>query len=152
MVLKDVVEGEKLPGFRRALIGVIAYDSDIHFVRFAKEKTPMIFTVPDTEEPFIPFQESILVHVDDIKTELLSFIDMIPSMFGRGEKGGSCLVTAIQIAFSVMKRVGGKVIVTCHSPEIAKDVDFHSYEGKDVYRESFKRRKKLPFSHFWSLQ
>ena len=125
MVLKEVIEQERIPAFKKALIGFIAFDSDLHFIRFTRKQSEAnIFTLSDLDDLFIPFQDSILVGLEEFKTKILSFVDEIPKIFSKTEKAGSCLVKALEMAYTVMRRAGGRVIITTHSPEIANDVHF----------------------------
>lgn len=132
MAMTDVIENEKLGGFRRALIGFLAFDSDLHFIKFSRKGgEASIFTVADLSEPFVPFKESLLVHASEYKSQILSFLEMMPRVFERGNKGGSCLIKALDVAHATMKSVGGRIIVTCTSSEIAGDVEYFSYSAED---------------------
>ena len=63
-------EQESLAGFSRAQVGFLAFDSDLHFIRFTrKHSEASIFTITDLADVFIPFQESIIVHAEEFKAK-----------------------------------------------------------------------------------
>ena len=56
------------PGGDRALIGIITFDSRVHFYDLDSSMTqPKLLMIPDLEDVFLPFIDSLLVNINENK-------------------------------------------------------------------------------------
>ncbi|EER18536.1 vesicle transport protein, putative, partial [Perkinsus marinus ATCC 50983] len=62
--IKELVEKKSFPGGERALVGVMTFDSSIHFYNLnSRLSQPQMLVVSDLEDPFLPLPDDILVPV-----------------------------------------------------------------------------------------
>lgn len=111
-VLKDVVQKNLLLGSPRTQIGIITYDSSIHFYNLSpKLKQPQMIVISDLDNLFLPIPDDILVNVHESKEQLLSLLDSLPNFFVNTTDKGCCLMKAINAAVTVFKHLGGKMVI-----------------------------------------
>jgi protein transport protein SEC24 len=107
---------DDLPGRGRTKIGFITFDSGVHYYNLSSElPSPQMLVVSDLKELFVPLPDDLLVNLDESRAVVETFLDNLPDMFSsKPVVGQSCLGPALKAAFTIMKQIGGKMIV-CQS-------------------------------------
>eukprot|EP00547_Thalassionema_nitzschioides_P004459 CAMPEP_0194202452 /NCGR_PEP_ID=MMETSP0156-20130528/2463_1 /TAXON_ID=33649 /ORGANISM="Thalassionema nitzschioides, Strain L26-B" /LENGTH=1220 /DNA_ID=CAMNT_0038927941 /DNA_START=99 /DNA_END=3761 /DNA_ORIENTATION=+ len=104
---------DHLPGRGRTKIGFITYDNSVHYYNLAPDlNAPQMMVVSDLKELFVPLPDHLLVNLKESRSVVESFLDSLPDMFTKNPVVSlSCLGPALKAAFTVMKQIGGKMIV-----------------------------------------
>jgi protein transport protein SEC24 len=104
---------DDLPGGKRTKIGFITFDNSVHYFNLAPDLAqPQMLVVSSLKELFVPLPDSLLVNLTESRTVIDTFLDSLPEMFSKNPAPGlSCLGPALKAAFTVMKQVGGKMVV-----------------------------------------
>jgi len=104
---------DDLPGGRRTKIGFITFDNSVHYFNLASDlKQPQMLVVSSLKELFVPLPDGLLVNLQESRSVVDSFLDSLPEMFVKSPvPAQSCLGPALKAAFTVMKQVGGKMLV-----------------------------------------
>jgi protein transport protein SEC24 len=104
---------DDLPGGRRTKIGFITFDNSVHYFNLASDLAqPQMLVVSSLRELFVPLPDNLLVNLQESRSVVDSFLDSLPEMFVKNPiPGQSCLGPALKAAFTVMKQVGGKMLV-----------------------------------------
>ncbi|GMH85989.1 hypothetical protein TL16_g10401 [Triparma laevis f. inornata] len=96
----------------RAMVGFLTFDKSVHFYNMKSSLTqPQMLVVSDLKELFIPLPDDLLVNLSDSRPVIDAFLDGLPTMFGNATGQESCLGPALKAAFTVMKNIGGKMLV-----------------------------------------
>jgi len=121
----DDVEGT-LPGGERTQIGFLTYDTSVQYFNLSKRgrsgkdesaasPQPQMLVVADLNELFVPLPpEDLLVNLEEHKDSVEAFLDALPTMFSSSNtflQHESCLGPALKAAFTIMKPIGGKMLV-----------------------------------------
>jgi protein transport protein SEC24 len=110
--IKELVMEKRLPGGDRCQLGIMTFDTNIHFYNVSGSlKNPQMIVVNDFEEMFVPIAEEVLVPVNENETSILALLDTLPRMFRSNKAAESCLGSAVKAASLAMKHVGGKLLV-----------------------------------------
>ena len=110
--IRDLISGKKLPGGDRCQIGIMTFDTSIHFYNLsASLRNPQMIVVNDFEEMFVPIAEEVMVPLTDNEAAVLSLLDSLPTMNRSNKAAESCLGSAVKAASLAMKHVGGKLII-----------------------------------------
>jgi protein transport protein SEC24 len=113
--IKHCLENELLPGGLRTQVGIITFDSTVHFYNLSPNlNQPQMIVVSDLSDIFLPLPEEIVANLQDSEQALLALLDSLPGCFRETKITESCLHSAIDAASLAMKHIGGK-IVTCLS-------------------------------------
>lgn len=108
--IKSCLNG--LPGGERTQIAIITYDKSLHFYNLrAGQVAPQMVVVAETEDPFIPLPDDLLVNLHECRSLVDMLLDSIPQMFGRNNIIDSATGPALQAAFLLMNHVGGKLML-----------------------------------------
>lgn len=104
---------DHLPGKGRTKIGFITYDNSVHYYNLAPDlNAPQMMVVSDLKELFVPLPDHLLVNLKESRSVVDSFLDSLPDMFAKNPVVSlSCLGPALKAAFTVMKQIGGKMLV-----------------------------------------
>ena len=108
--IRELVAERRFPGGDRCQIGIMTFDSSIHFYNLAG-KSPQMMVVNDFEETFEPTAENVLVNASERADALIALVDTIPTMFRTNKAAESCLGSAVKTASFAMKHVGGKLVI-----------------------------------------
>lgn len=124
----------------RTLIGIITFDSTIHFYNLnANLKQTQMMVVPDLSDVFIPLTEDILVNVHESQNTLDMLLDNLPVMWRNNKVTDCCAGNALKAAFMVLKKVGGKIIlVLSTAPNIGEMTVSCTRENKTVNKNKYK--------------
>jgi len=110
--IKEAIQQSLLPGGQRAQMGIITFDTALHFYNLNSNLAqPQMLVVSDLEDLFLPLPDDMLVHVSESENAILTLLDSLPSIFGDTKVNESCLGSAVKGAFAAMKHVGGKMLV-----------------------------------------
>jgi len=104
---------DDLPGGRRTKIGFVTFDNSVHYYNLASDLAqPQMLVVSSLKELFVPLPDNLLVNLAESRSVVDSFLDSLPEMFLKNPVPvQSCLGPALKAAFTVMKNVGGKMLV-----------------------------------------
>ncbi|XP_057954401.1 protein transport protein SEC24 A [Malania oleifera] len=103
---------DDLPGFPRTQIGVITFDSTIHFYNMKSSLTqPQMMVVSDLDDIFVPLPDDLLVNLSESRNVVETFLDSLPSMFQDNMNMESAFGPALKAAFMVMSQLGGKLMI-----------------------------------------
>jgi len=114
--IKDAIASGSIPGGQRTQVGIITYDSSLHFYNLNPNLSqPQMLVVSDLDDLFLPLPEDILVNLAESESAILNLLDSLPTIFAENRVSESCFGSAVKGAFMAMKHVGGKLIVcdTC---------------------------------------
>jgi len=110
--IKDAIQQQKLPGGQRAQMGIITFDTALHFYNLNSNLAqPQMLVVSDLEDLFLPLPDDILVPINESESAIVTLLDSLPAMFGETTVNESCLGSAVKGAFMAMKHIGGKMMV-----------------------------------------
>uniref|UniRef100_A0A0N4Z9T8 VWFA domain-containing protein n=1 Tax=Parastrongyloides trichosuri TaxID=131310 RepID=A0A0N4Z9T8_PARTI len=105
---------ENLPGFKEknVLIGFIAVDAFIHTFRFDKNiDEPKVFVESDVDDPFVPGADGFVVSLHYYYDKIKKFLENLPNMFKDSTTTSNCLGSALNVAYQLIKDVGGRITV-----------------------------------------
>ena len=97
--IKSVLESQLLPGFDRAKVGFLTYDSAVHFYNLRSTlKQPQMLVVTDIEQVYLPQPEDLVVELQDSLELVTTLLDSLPSLFSKSQIVDNCFVAALQAA------------------------------------------------------
>jgi len=111
---------DKLPGDGRTQIGLLTFDSTIQFYALRPgASAPHVMVVADTQEPFLPCPDDLLVNLGECRPVVEAALDLIPaaaaaasgSHMAPAGGGDCCLGPAVQAALLAIQHVGGKLLL-----------------------------------------
>jgi protein transport protein SEC24 len=103
---------DSLPGAPRTQVGVITYDSTIHFYNLKSTLSqPQMMVVSPTQELFLPIPDDLLVNLSESRDVIDTLLDSLPSMFENTRNVETCFGSVLQAAFKVMAHIGGKMCI-----------------------------------------
>ncbi|XP_022532425.2 protein transport protein Sec24A [Astyanax mexicanus] len=113
VVCQSLLENlNSLPGDTRTKIGLITFDSMIHFYNLQDGLSqPQMLIVSDLEDIFLPTPDSLLVNLSESKELVRDLLKSLPQMFTKTMETHSALGPALQAAFKLMSPTGGRVTV-----------------------------------------
>jgi protein transport protein SEC24 len=108
--IRELITERRLPGGDRCQIGIMTFDSSIHFYSLAA-RNPQMIVVNDFEDMFVPIAEEVLVPAYENEGSILALLESIPRMFQSNRAAESCLGSAVKAALLGMKHIGGKLLL-----------------------------------------
>lgn len=115
--IRACVEAGSMQGGDEARVGLVTYDSEVHFHALGPDATVRTMVVSDLEDMFLPLpSERAVVRLGDGKPALLRLLDSLVET-GRasagppGGDGGPCLGAALRGAALALEGTGGKLMV-----------------------------------------
>lgn len=109
LTIKDALYSSPTP-LNTPYVGFITYDSTLHFHDLSAERDiPSLMIVPDTDEPFNPLVNGLIVDVNASKHNILAFLGSLPTMFSDTSPKGSILGSALVAGLDVLREVGGEL-------------------------------------------
>ncbi|CAE7197706.1 unnamed protein product [Symbiodinium necroappetens] len=110
--IKEAIQSGSIPGGQRVQVGIITFDTSLHFYNLNSNLSqPQMLVVSDLEDLFLPLPDDILVPLAESEAAILNLLDSLPSIFGETKVNESCLGSAVRGAFMAMKHIGGKLLV-----------------------------------------
>ncbi|KAJ8269361.1 hypothetical protein COCON_G00119680 [Conger conger] len=103
---------DKLPGDTRTRVGLVTFDSTIHFYNLQEGLSqPQMLVVSDIDDIFIPTPDTLLVNLKESKELVKDLLNALPAMFSNTRETHSALGPALQAAYKLMSPTGGRVSV-----------------------------------------
>jgi protein transport protein SEC24 len=106
----------------KAFVGLITYDSAVHFYRVKPGMSqPQMLVVGDVENVFLPAGEDLICQLGQPESRgvLEKLFDKLPVMFAQNKTVDSALGSALRAGFGVIRNLGGKLIVSqCAMPSV----------------------------------
>ena len=100
--IKEAILSGKIPGGQRVQVGIITFDTSLHFYNLNSNLSqPQMLVVSDLEDLFLPLPDDILVPLAESETAIVNLLDSLPSIFGETKVNESCLGSAVRGAFMV---------------------------------------------------
>lgn len=100
--IKEAIQSGKIPGGQRVQVGIITFDTSLHFYNLNSNLSqPQMLVVSDLEDLFLPLPDDILVPLAESETAIINLLDSLPSIFGETKINESCLGSAVRGAFMV---------------------------------------------------
>eukprot|EP00921_Rhytidocystis_pertsovi_P012141 GHVQ01019654.1.p1 GENE.GHVQ01019654.1~~GHVQ01019654.1.p1 ORF type:complete len:681 (+),score=54.96 GHVQ01019654.1:1136-3178(+) len=110
--VKKALQSGQICGGSRSLVGIMTYDTTIHFYNLnPNQSQPQMVVVADLDELFIPLPDHILVNATDARQVLESLVDSLPNMWRTNRINESCMGSALRAAYLAMKHIGGKLML-----------------------------------------
>jgi len=111
---------DRLPGGERTQIGLITFDSTLHFYSL-DGGAPAMHVVTETDEVFLPQPHDLLVNLSEHKETVASAFERLPAMFANTQSTEVALGPALKAAYQVAQHVGGKIAVfSCSRPTVGE--------------------------------
>lgn len=105
-------ELKNLPGDARTQVGIIAYDSALHFFALGEGlNQPHEMIVLEVEDIFLPCPDNLLVNLKDRSDLLIDLLTQLPTRYINTYDNNSALGAALQAAHKMMGATGGRVTV-----------------------------------------
>ncbi|XP_049849040.1 uncharacterized protein LOC126317107 [Schistocerca gregaria] len=101
---------DKLPGGSRTKICIVAFDSKLMYFDFSGKSASMLVHT-NVHDIFIPPGYRFLVECSENYQAIVDLLKLIPEMFQDTRDVQSCLGTALNVARTIMKPIGGKMLV-----------------------------------------
>lgn len=103
---------DTLPGTPRTQVGIITFDSSIHFYNLKSTlQAPQMLVVSDVNDIIMPLPEDLLVNLQDSRNVINSLLDSIPVMFANNPSISNCMGPALMAAKKIMQNLGGKLLL-----------------------------------------
>ena len=128
-----------LPGGDQTLVGFMCVDAVLHWFQFIEgEDKPRHMISQDADDPFVPVHNGIVVKLKVFRKAIESFVQSLPGLFEEGTtEDSNCLGSALQMAFSLINEVGGRVtVMQARLPNIGVGA-LKSRENKDGKTQNF---------------
>mmetsp|Transcript_73005 Transcript_73005/g.173906 ORF Transcript_73005/g.173906 Transcript_73005/m.173906 type:complete len:903 (-) Transcript_73005:125-2833(-) len=110
--IKETIQSACMPGGERMQMGIITYDSTLHFYNLNSSLSqPQMLVVSDLDDIFLPLANDILVSAPEGEAAIVNLLDSLPSIFAETKVNESCLGSAVRGAYMAMKHIGGKLCV-----------------------------------------
>ncbi|XP_044255774.1 protein transport protein Sec24A [Tribolium madens] len=105
-------ELKNLPGDARTQVGILAYDSALHFFGLGEGLSqPHEMTVLEIDDIFLPCPDNLLVNLKDRIDLLTDLLTQLPTRYNNSYDNNSALGAALQAAHKMMGATGGRVSV-----------------------------------------
>ena len=132
---------DSLPGAERTQVGILTYDSNVHFYNMRADQTsPQMLVIPDAQHPYLPQPEDLLVNLQECRHQVDAALDVIAKAFGKTQDVEGSISGAIQAAYLVMQHVGGKMVCfqssvpTLGEGKLRPKEDLASYNTEREYK------------------
>lgn len=101
---------DSLPGEARTKVGILTFDSKIHFYDLSAPRAHMQVS-SDLSDLFIPPGYQFLVNRNENRKSITDLLAQLPSMFQSTKEVATCLGAALSVAQSILSPIGGKLMV-----------------------------------------
>uniref|UniRef100_A0A915L664 Protein transport protein Sec24B n=1 Tax=Romanomermis culicivorax TaxID=13658 RepID=A0A915L664_ROMCU len=100
-----------IPGDKRAFIGFLCVDSNLHFFTLSENRQPKELIVTDVDELCIPLFDGLLINLHDNKKSIINFLQNLPQLYRSNKDQNFALGAALHAAKSLLSDNGGRVTV-----------------------------------------
>lgn len=101
-----------LPGDARTLVGILTFDSTLHFYNLSSSLSqPQMLVVSDVDDVFLPSPNSLLVNLRESRELIRTLLEDLPGIFANNRSIHSALGPALQAAEKLLHPIGGRVTV-----------------------------------------
>mmetsp|Transcript_2919 Transcript_2919/g.4880 ORF Transcript_2919/g.4880 Transcript_2919/m.4880 type:complete len:1045 (+) Transcript_2919:75-3209(+) len=132
---------DSLPGAERTQVGIITYDSTVHFYNMrGDQSSPQMLVIPDAASPYLPQPDDLLVNLQECRSQIDAALDIISKAFGKTQNVEGNIGGAVQSAYLVMQHVGGKMLCfqssvpTAGEGKLRPKEDLASYNTEREYK------------------
>lgn len=102
---------DALPGDARTQVGIIAFNSAVHFYTIAEGfNRPHEITVVDIDDAFLPCPDNLLVNLKECKELIKDLLTQLPTRFVNSHDNGSALGAALQVAYKLMVSLSNQIV------------------------------------------
>uniref|UniRef100_A0AC35U0Y0 Protein transport protein Sec24B n=1 Tax=Rhabditophanes sp. KR3021 TaxID=114890 RepID=A0AC35U0Y0_9BILA len=118
------------------LITFVLVDEFIHLFKFTiGQPKPKEYIISDIDDPFIPFPSGFAIALDKFETQILDFLDLLPTMFESNSSDSNCLGSALSLVKQLIQVFGGRVTIFQTSlPNVGQGA-LSARHKKDLTRE-----------------
>jgi protein transport protein SEC24 len=103
---------DTMPGLPRAMVGIITYDTSIHFYNLKSNlSSAQMLVCADIQDVILPLPDDLLVNLQDSRAVFEDLLTNLPTMFASNNAVNSCLGPALMAAKRVVQHVGGKLLL-----------------------------------------
>jgi len=102
---------KELPGEPRTRIGILTFDSQVHFYQLSGEITqPKMYVMSNVDDPYIPLPpDEFVVNISDSEDLITELLEQLPRWHETTTNTNNCFGAAVACAFQIMEQTGGKV-------------------------------------------
>lgn len=100
----------QLPGEARTKIGILTFDSKVHYYDLSGPRPHVQFS-SDLSELFIPPGYQFLVNRNEHTKQIQELLQNLPNMFLGTKEVQSCLGAALNVAQHILSPIGGKLML-----------------------------------------
>eukprot|EP00879_Flechtneria_rotunda_P003737 GHRR01003975.1.p1 GENE.GHRR01003975.1~~GHRR01003975.1.p1 ORF type:complete len:914 (+),score=321.96 GHRR01003975.1:246-2744(+) len=101
---------DALQGGDNTLVGIVTFDSNVHFYNVTKDQTqPQMMVMADVADVYAPMSSQLLAKLSDCRGQLAELLSSIPTMFAAAQGPESCAAAAIEACVELLKPTGGKL-------------------------------------------
>ena len=94
-----------------AKIGIVTFDKELHFYNLSSNSTTaQMLVMPDIDDPFVPFNDGLLVDPEESKAAITSLLTQLPSMFSALPHPEPALLPTLISAVAALSATGGKIV------------------------------------------
>jgi protein transport protein SEC24 len=119
---------DRLPGEERTQIGIMTFDTTLHFYNLSSA-LPQMMVVPEIDETFIPMPDDLLCNLAERKDNARSLLDKLPEMFASTQATEVALGPALKAAYQLIQHIGGKLEVFSATRPTVGDAKLKNREG-----------------------
>lgn len=141
---------DTLPGGARTLVGLLGYDSKVHYYSLdSKCPTPRVLVGSDLDDIFLPVPRGLLVNLKESRSQINTLLDTLPTMYA-GSTDVECAVgPALLAAYQIMAQMGGKLtLMAAGLPSIGKG-RLASRDNPQKLGKSDEHKQLMPQTKFY---
>lgn len=80
------------------MVGIVTYDSSVHFFNVAKgQAMPQMLVMPDVNDVYAPMSSQLLAKLSDCREQLQELLGSIPTMFAAVAGPECCGTAAVEV-------------------------------------------------------
>ena len=101
-------------GGDNTLVGVVTYDSSVHFYNVAKgQAVAQMLVMPDVTDVYAPMSSNLLAKLCEAREQLAELLSSIPGMFAAAQGPEACGAAAVEVS------TGSSLPVYCHDQPVS---------------------------------
>lgn len=112
LALLDSFPASPTGGSSEVKVGIMTYSKDISFFNLkAGLAQPQMMVVGDTEDPFVPLRDGLLVNLTESREVIESLLTQLPHMFEHTRVTEPVMGSAVLAATDALQYCGGKMMI-----------------------------------------